>query len=72
MVCILSRGASDVIAKGIGILLLLTLSACVTDLPSSASCRDKWDAYANDRMHGAMLGGLLGGSISGRKPECSP
>lgn len=60
------------IISRIAILLLLTLSACVTDLPPAASCRDKWDAYANDRMHGAMLGGLLGGSISGRKPECSP
>ena len=50
----------------------LILSGCVTNLPQSATCAERWEAYANDRMHGAMLGGLLGGSISGDKPTCSP
>jgi hypothetical protein len=50
--------------------VLIALSACTTALPPDASCHDQWEAYSNDRMHGAMLGGLLGGSISGNKPNC--
>lgn len=52
------------------ILVLLALAGCVTNLPANASCQERWEAYANDRMHGAALGGMLGGSISGNKPNC--
>lgn len=51
-------------------LLLLTLLGCHTALPPGATCQQRWDAYADDRMHGAMLGGLLGGSMSGDRPTC--
>lgn len=50
--------------------LAVAASGCTTQLPADASCHDKWEAYSNDRMHGAMLGGLLGGSMSGNKPDC--
>ena len=50
----------------------LILSGCVTNLPQSATCTERWEAYANDKMFGSAAGGLLGGSISGNKPTCSP
>jgi hypothetical protein len=49
---------------------LFALAGCQTDLPANATCSQKWEAYSNDRMHGAMLGGLAGASMSGRKPDC--
>jgi hypothetical protein len=50
---------------------LATLAGCTTELPKNASCHDRWEAYAMDREHGAMLGGLLGASMSGNLPDCS-
>jgi hypothetical protein len=50
--------------------LTVLLAGCQTELSANATCSQKWEAYANDRMHGAMLGGLAGASMSGRKPDC--
>jgi hypothetical protein len=50
---------------------LASLVGCTTPTQEGATCSAQWETYANDRMHGAMLGGLLGGSLSGNKPTCS-
>jgi hypothetical protein len=50
---------------------LAMLAGCTTELPKNASCHERWEAYAMDREHGAMLGGLLGASMSGNLPDCS-
>ena len=60
----------SVLAHTLLAVTVISLGACTTNLPANASCHDQWEAYANDRMHGAMLGGLLGGSMSGNKPNC--
>lgn len=52
------------------LVLLLALCACQSSVPPTATCSQQWEAYSNDRMHGAMLGGLIGGSLSGTKPTC--
>jgi hypothetical protein len=50
--------------------LLLSLGACTTPLPANASCHAQWETYANDRMNGALAGGLIGASLSGKRPTC--
>jgi hypothetical protein len=46
---------------------LASLVGCTTPTQEGATCSAQWDTYADDRMHGAMLGG----SLSGNKPTCS-
>ena len=58
--------------KTLMVVALLLLGGCQTQLSANATCSERWEAYANDRMHGAMLGGLAGGSMSGTKPTCEP
>lgn len=56
--------------KYILILGLTLLAACQTQLPPNATCNERWSAYADDRLRGALIGGMAGASMSGTKPNC--
>jgi hypothetical protein len=51
--------------------VLAALAGCTTPTQEGATCSAQWETYANDRMLGAILGGMLGASLSGNKPRCS-
>ena len=42
--------------KTLMVVALLLLGGCQTQLSANATCSERWEAYANDRMHGARTG----------------
>lgn len=51
-------------------LIVAGLAACTTELPPGASCNARWAAYTDDRINGALIGGMFGKSLSGHRPDC--